>query len=292
MTMKKLSLGNTGVEISAVGFGGMPLSIQGRPAEHESKAVLNAVIDAGIDFIDTADVYCYDDDDLGHNERLIATALRERGVAEQIHVATKGGLRRPKGEWTRDASPRHLREACERSLRALGVEQIFLYQLHAPDPHVPLEASIETLGELQQKGKIKHIGVSNVTVEQLRVAQDLVDVVSVQNRLNPYFREAIETSVVAECERQKITFLAYSPVGGGRLSKKLPKYLVLQRIAEAHGASPHAVVLAWVRAQGKTVVPIPGSRHVEYVYDSAKAAELELTADEIRQINETEFSRA
>jgi aryl-alcohol dehydrogenase-like predicted oxidoreductase len=270
----------------------MHLSIDGKPPEAQAKKTLHAAMDGGVTFIDTADVYCIDDGDIGANERLIASVLAERNDRDSIRVATKGGLRRPKGDWTRDGSPRHLREACEQSLRSLGVDRIFLYQLHAPDPAVPLEASIETLGELQRSGKIEHIGVSNVTVEQIRVCQDLVDVVTVQNRLNPFFREAIESGVLRACEEQKITFIAYSPVGGGRLSRRVGEIPAVAEIAKKRGCSPHAVILAWVRAQSERVLPIPSARTPEHASDSAASAELALTASEVSAIDEAEFSRA
>ena len=273
-----------------IGFGGMPLSIQGRPPEDVGRRVLHAAIDAGLTFVDTADVYCLDDDDIGHNERLIASVLRERDDRDRILVATKGGLRRPKGAWTNDGSPKHIREACERSLRALGVDQIWLYQFHAPDPQVPFEKSVETFAELQRAGKCKYAGLSNVSVEQIDAASRIGKVESVQNRLNPYFRESL--GVAAECGRRGIAFLAYSPVGGGRLAKKLPQFELLQRIAGAHDCSVHAAVLAWVRAKGPTVIPIPGARTVEHATDSAKSICVELSKDEIAMIDETEFSRA
>src|SRR5437763_7056152 len=273
-----------------VGFAGMPLSIQGRPPEDSGRRVLHAAIDAGMTFIDTADVYCLDDDDIGHNERLIASALRERDDRDRIRVATKAGLRRPKGAWTNDGSPQHIRQACERSLLALGTDQIWLYQFHAPDPRVPFEKSVETFAELQRAGKCKYVGLSNVSIEQIDAASRIVDVQSVQNRLNPYFRESLD--VAAECGRRQIAFLAYSPVGGGRLTKKLPKFEVLQRIATAHGCSVHAAVLAWVRAKGPTVIPIPGARTVEHADDSARSVNVRLSQEEIAMIDDTEFSRA
>src|SRR5437763_3630733 len=150
-----------------IGFGAMPLSIQGRPPEEQGRRVLHAAIDAGMTLIDTADVYCLDDDDIGHNERLIASALRERDDRDRIRVATKAGLRRPKGAWTNDGSPQHIREACERSLRALGSDQIWLYQFHAPDPRVPFEKSVETFAELQRAGKGKHAGLSNGSIQAI-----------------------------------------------------------------------------------------------------------------------------
>jgi aryl-alcohol dehydrogenase-like predicted oxidoreductase len=270
----------------------MPLSIQGRPPEDEARRVLHAAIDAGMTFIDTADVYCLDDDDIGHNERLIASVLRERSDRDSIRVATKGGLRRPKGAWTNDGRPKHIREACERSLRALETEQIFIYQFHAPDPGVAFEKSVEAFAELQREGKVKHVGLSNVSVKQMDAAAKIVRFVSVQNRLNPYFREAIENGVVYECDKRGIAFLAYSPVGGGRLAKKLPQFPVLQGIARAHDASVHAVVLSWVRAKGTSVVPIPGARTTEHAIDSARSVVLQLTSAEIAAIDDAEFSRA
>lgn len=290
--MHYVQLGRSGIEISAIGLGGMPMSIQGRPGESQSRETINASIDNGVNFIDTADVYCLDDSDIGHNERLIAASLRDRADRNQIHVATKGGLRRPRGSWTSDATPQHLREACEQSLGSLGVDQIFLYQLHAPDPSAPFATSIRTLGELQRQGKIRFIGLSNVSVEQIRQASDLVEVVSVQNRFSPYFREAVDDGVIAECEKRQITFLPYSPVGGGRLSRKIPQFTVLTRIAEAHQVSPWSVALAWVRAHGRMVVPIPGASKPSSAIDSARSADLVLSPDEIASIDDTEFSRA
>ena len=267
--------------IGKIGFGGMPLSIQGRPPEARAHEVLQAVVAEGIDFIDTADVYCLDDNDIGHNERLIAP------FANKVNVGTKAGLRRPRGAWTRDASPNHIREACEQSLRALNVEQIWLYQLHAVDPKVGLEKSVEVFAELQRAGKCKYVGLSNVSVDEIERAKKIVDVQSVQNRLNPYFRESVD--VAQYCGENDITFLAYSPVGGGRLTKKIPKFEVLQEIAAKHDCSPHAVVLAWVRTKGKTVVPIPAARTVDHAVDSARSANVTLSADDIAAIDAEYF---
>jgi aryl-alcohol dehydrogenase-like predicted oxidoreductase len=285
--MQTVTLGDTGESVPAIGFGGMPLSTKGRPDEAQGVRVLHAAIDAGMTLIDTADVYCLDDSDIGHNERLIASALRDRAG---VRVATKAGLRRPRGAWVNDGTPKHIREACEQSLRALNTERIWLYQFHAPDPRVAFEKSVEAFAELHREGKFQWFGLSNVSVAQIDAASRILPVQSVQNRLNPYFRESID--VAQECARRRITFLAYSPVGGGRLAKKLPKFGVLQEIAQAHGASVHAVTIAWVRAQGETVVPIPAARKVEHALDSAKAAELVLTADELQRIDSTEFDRS
>lgn len=283
--MKYVDLGHTGEQVSAIGFGAMPLSIQGRPPEPQARQTLHAALDAGMTLIDTADVYCLDDDDIGHNERLIASVLAERGNAAGVRVATKGGLRRPRGDWTRDASPEHLREACHKSLVALGTKRIFLYQLHAPDPRVPFAKSVETLAKLKDEGKIEHVGLSNVSVDQIREARQIVDIQSVQNRLSPYFREPLENGVVDECARERITFLAYSPLGGKRLSQKIPNFVVLKKLGEKHGVSAHAIVIAWVRAKGRTVIPIPGASRPENARSSAATAAVELTAEQIASID-------
>ena len=285
--MQSTTLGDTGETVPVIGFGGMPLSTQGRPDEEQGRRVLRAAIDAGMTMIDTADVYCMDDRDIGHNERLIASVVRGR---DDVRVATKAGLRRPRGAWTNDGTPSHIREACEQSLRSLETGRIWLYQFHAPDPKVPFEKSVEAFAELQREGKLQHFGLSNVSVKQIEQASAILPVVSVQNRLNPYFRESI--GVAKECARRKITFLAYSPVGGGRLAKKLPQFDVLIDLARKHDRSVHAIVLAWVRAQGETVVPIPAARSVEHAIDSAQAAQIVLSEEDVAAIDETEFDRS
>jgi aryl-alcohol dehydrogenase-like predicted oxidoreductase len=291
--MHTRSLGPGACSVAPVGFGGMALSIAGRPTDETTGIrVLQAALDHGVTLIDTADVYCLDDTDIGHSERLIARALRDRpGDRDAVIVATKGGMTRPRGRWERDGRPEHLRRACDRSLRALDTDRIDLYQLHAPDPEVPLAESVGVLSELQRAGKIRWVGLSNVTVDDIDVASRSVTVVTVQNRLNPFFREALDAGVVAECDRRGIGFLAYSPVGGGRLNKRLPAHPVLQAIGRRHAVSPHALVLAWVLAQGRTVIPIPSARTVEHALDSLSAAAVALSREEIAAITGAEFSR-
>ena len=291
--METRSLGPGAPAVTVVGFGGMPLSTQGRPTKADAIRVLHALFDAGVTLIDTANVYCLDDNDIGHNEQLIAKALASwAGDPDDVIVATKGGMSRPEGRWEHDARPARLLTACDRSLAALGVERIALYQLHAPDPEVPLEDSVGALAELQRAGKIRWIGLSNVSVGEIERARTIVDVVTVQNRLNPFFREAVDTGVVEHCDEHGIGFLAYSPVGGGRLNKKLPHHPTLRPIARRYGISPHAVVLAWVIAQGPSVIPIPGARTVEHALDSLTAADIALTPEDLAAIDEAEFSRA
>jgi aryl-alcohol dehydrogenase-like predicted oxidoreductase len=271
----------------------MHLSIQERPSEEQGIRVIHAALDAGVTLIDTADVYCLDDNELGHNERLIARALKSwKGDRDAILVATKGGMRRPAGRWEMDGRPEHLRAACELSLRALGVERIDLYQLHVPDSRVPLSESVGALADLQRQGKIRWVGLSNVSVAEVREAETIVRVTSVQNRLNPFFREALAEGVVAHCEEQGIGFLAYSPTGGGRLNRKLPAHPVLQPMATRLGVTPHALVLAWVLARSPAVLVIPSARTVEHAVDSTTAAELTLSESDLAAITTADFSRA
>ena len=287
------SLGPGAPRVSAVGYGGMHLSIQDRPPEEQGIRVIHAALDAGVTLIDTADVYCLDDRDLGHNERLIAAALLSwGGNRDEVIVATKGGLTRPGGRWETNGRPEQLRAACERSLRALGTERIDLYQLHAPDSQVPLAESVGALADLQREGKIRWVGLSNVSVPQIWEAGSIVPVTSVQNRLNPFFREALSEGVVEYCESRGIGFLAYSPIGGGRLNRKLPKHPVLQPIAARLGVTPHALVLAWVLDRSPAVIAIPSARTVEHVLDSVGAAGLELGKSDLSAITAAEFSRA
>lgn len=287
------SLGAGAPQVSAVGYGGMHLSIDGRPPESEALKVLAAVLDAGITLIDTADAYCLDERDTGHNERLIACALSAwKGDRSRLVVATKGGVVRSGARWDTDGSPAHLRAACDRSLRALGTERIDLYQLHAPDPRVPLVESVGALAQLQQEGKVRWIGLSNVSVEEIRTAQTAASITAVQNRLNPFFRESLTEGVVRYCGENGIGFLAYSPVGGGRLNKKLSSHPVVAPIAARLGVSPHAVVLAWVMTQSPAVIPIPSARTVEHALNSVSAAAVSLDENDRSAIDAAEFSRA
>ena len=284
-------LGPGAAAVSAVGYGGMHLSIQGRPSEADALRVLAAVLEAGITLIDTADAYCLDEREVGHNERLIARALAAYPARADVIVATKGGVLRTAGRWENDGRPEHLRAACDRSLRALGVERIALYQLHAPDPEVPFEESVGALAELRQAGKIGWVGLSNVSVDQIRSAEAIVPITSVQNRLNPFFREALTTGVLQHCTARGIGFLAYSPTGGGRLNRKLPDHPVLAPMAHRLAVSAHVLVLAWALAQSPAVLVIPSARRVEHALDSLRAADLTLSRDDLEAIDRAHFSR-
>jgi aryl-alcohol dehydrogenase-like predicted oxidoreductase len=272
--MRFRKLGVNGPMVAEVGFGAMNLSISGRPNEADAIRALNRAIDAGVTLIDTADVYCLDDDDIGHNERLIAKALK--GRRNGVLIATKGGVRRPRGAWTNDARPDRLVQACDSSLRALGVSRIDLYQLHAPDPRVPFAESVGALARLREKGKVWLVGLSNVNAEQIDEASQIVPIASVQNRYNLLDRRAEWDGVLAACERLDIAFLPYAPLGGALQVAKLVSFGSLGEAAARLGVSPHRLAIAWILARSPVAIPIPGARRPEHIEDCTKAADLRM----------------
>lgn len=285
--MKHLhTLDNTTIEVPGIGLGAMPLSLANHPDEQAAFNVIDAFIDAGGRFIDTANVYCTDDHNVGHNERLLARALNRRNDNEYILIATKGGLRRPKGDWTVDASPEWLRQSCEQSLRDLEIDSHFLYQLHAPDPKVPLTESVGELARLQSEGKIQHIGLSNVDVEQIRLALSVTSIMSVQNRCNVFQRQAFTNGVIDFCAQSQISFIAHSPVGGHFQHRELSADTTLVDIAAAHAATPYQVMLVWLLMKNTAIMAIPGASRVQSIIDSMAALELELTTEEIARIDQ------
>jgi aryl-alcohol dehydrogenase-like predicted oxidoreductase len=280
-TMKTRWLGHSGIAVSSIGFGAMPLSIAGRPAESSAINVIHAALDAGITLIDTADVYCLDHRDIGHSERLVARALRDwSGSGDDVLVATKGGLERPGGDWKVNGHPEHLRAACESSLKALGVNAIALYQLHAPDDRVPFSETVGALAELKNEGKILHVGLSNVNVRQIETAEKIVPIAAVQNRYNPFERHAFTTGVVTACTERNIAFLAHSPVGGHRGHARTADDPTLNAVGARLGLSPYQVCLAWLLASSPVVIPIPGASHPSNARSSAAAADATLEAED------------
>ena len=261
------------LEVRRLGFGAMRITgdgIWGSPDDpDEARRLLRRVVDIGIDLIDTADSYGPE-----VSENLIAEALHP--YQDGLVIATKGGLRRTgPGEWPRDARPERLRECCEGSLRRLKLDRIDLYQLHAPDPNVPYEDSIGALKELQDEGKIRHIGVSNVSVEQLEQARGLVDVVTVQNRYNLTDRSSED--VLEACEEARIGFIPWFPLATGSLAEPGG---VLDEVAHAHDATPGQVALAWLLARSRVMLPIPGTSSIEHLEENLAAEELTLSDEE------------
>ena len=274
--------------VSAIGLGGMPLSIEGRPDDARAIATVHAALDAGITLIDTADSYHLLAGEVGHNERLIARALATYdGDTADVLVATKGGHLRPgDGSWTQDGSARHLIEAAEASRLALDVESIDLYQFHRPDPRVSFADSIGALKHLLDDGVIRMAGLSNVDVDQIEQAMEILDgrVVSVQNQFSPAFRSSL--GELRACAELGIAFLPYSPLGGianaGGLGGSNPAF---QEVADVHVVSPQQVALAWELSLAPVVIPIPGASRPETIRDSAAAASLELSEDELARLS-------
>ncbi|WP_406449581.1 aldo/keto reductase [Streptomyces sp. NBC_01622] len=275
------------VEVSAIGLGGMPMSIEGRPDEARSLATIQAALDAGVTLIDTADAYHLHADEVGHNETLIAKALASHDRGADVLVATKGGHLRPgDGSWTLNGSPEYLKEACEASLRRLGVEAIALYQFHRPDPRVPYADSVGAIRDLLDAGKIRLAGISNANPEQIRLANEILGgrLVSVQNQFSPAFRSS--EPELELCDELGIAFLPWSPLGGiSRAGELGSAYAPFARIAEKHGVSPQRVCLAWMLAKSPVVVPIPGASRPETIRDSAAAPELTLSAEEFAELD-------
>jgi aryl-alcohol dehydrogenase-like predicted oxidoreductase len=282
-TMPTRRLG--GLRVSAIGLGEMPMSLAGRPDEAQSVRTIHAALDAGVTLIDTADAYCRDGSELGHGERLVAKALAAwSGDRGRVLVATKGGHTRPGREWGLDGRPEYLRQACEASLRALGVEAIGLYQFHRPDPKVPFAESVGALAELKAAGKVRLVGLSNVSVDQVNQARELVDVASVQNEFSPRFRRS--EGELAFCAAQGIAFLPWSPLGGiGRGRDLGGRHRAFAEVAEAHGVSPQRVALAWELAKAPVVIPIPGASRPETITDSLAAAGLRLSDDDLSRLD-------
>ncbi|MGH3781470.1 MAG: aldo/keto reductase [Pseudonocardiaceae bacterium] len=262
--------------VNRLGFGAMRLTgdgIWGEPADRdEAKAVLRRVIELGINFIDTADSY-------GPNvsEELISETLYP--YPDDLVIATKGGLERPgPGQWPANGQPEHLIEACEGSLRRLKLEQIPLYQFHRPDPTVPLEDSIGALVTLKEQGKIRHIGLSNVTEDQLRRAQRLTPIVSIQNRYNVEDRQS--ESLVDLCEQEQMVFLPWAPI------QNLDRNRIVREIAQRYGATPRQIVLAWLLARSPSILPIPGTGSVSHLDDNVAAAAIKLTTADVASLTD------
>ena len=272
------------VEVSAIGLGGMPMSIEGRPDRARSVATIHAALDAGITLIDTADAYHQFADEVGHNESLVAEALSTySGDTSRVLVATKGGHLRPgDGSWTLDGSAAHLKEACEASLKRLGVEAIGLYQFHRPDPTVDYAESVGAVRDLLDAGKIRMAGISNASPDQIMQARDILGgrLVSVQNQFSPAFRSS--EPELELCDDLGIAFLPWSPLGGiSRAAGLGSTFKAFQEIADGRGISPQQVCLAWELAKSEVVVPIPGASRPKTILDSAKAVDVTLTAEEL-----------
>ena len=282
--MKRV-IGNSGIEVFPIGLGAMPLSLRGRPDEDQAKSVILAALAAGVDFIDTADCYCIDNSDFGHNESLVARTVKSSSSTTRVVIATKGGLTRPQGRWERDGRPESLRRACEHSLKSLGIESIDLYQYHAPDTAVPFAESIGELGRLREEGKITNVGLSNVEQHHIKIARTIVPIVSVQNKCNVLYKKDLNNGLLDYCGIEGITYIPYSPVGGGYGHKRLAGVDTLAKIAQQHDSSVYCIALAWLLCKGDHVLPIPGASRIDSIKDSVKAVDIQLSEEEVLSLD-------
>jgi aryl-alcohol dehydrogenase-like predicted oxidoreductase len=273
--------------VSAIGLGAMPLSTkEDRPSAADAEAVVHAALDAGVTLIDTADAYAADEAEFGHNEELVARALASYGGPGGVLVATKGGHTRSGTDWGLDGTPAYLRRACEASLRRLGVESIGLYQFHRPDPATPWEESMAGLRALVDDGLVQMVGISNADVAQIDVARAVVGpaLTAVQNQFSPGHRSS--AGELAHCADHGLTFIPWSPFGGVGAAKELgAQAQEFAAVAEELGVSVYQVTLAWHLAQADVVVPIPGASRPQSIRDSAAAADLQLSADQLARLN-------
>jgi pyridoxine 4-dehydrogenase len=272
-----LALGD--LEVRRLGFGAMRLTgrgIWGPPSDPENaKRVLRRAIELDVNLIDTADAYGPE-----VSEQLIAEALHP--YPDHLVIATKGGLTRSgPGDWARDGRPEHLKEACEASLRRLKLDRIDVYQLHAVDPKVPLEDSVGALAALKEEGKIRHVGLSNVSVDELRRAREIVELVSVQNRFN--LTDRASEDVLEACERDGLGFIPWFPLATGDLARPGGR---LDEIAAAHDAAPSQVALAWLLQRSPVMLPIPGTSSIEHLEENVAAAGVELSDEEMAALDE------
>jgi aryl-alcohol dehydrogenase-like predicted oxidoreductase len=276
-------------EVSAVGLGAMPFSMGDnvRPDEQQAIATVHAALDAGVSFIDTADIYAPSWDTMGHNEQIVARALAAYGPTDHVVVGTKGGITRGPGEaWGRDGSLAYLRTAVEASLRRLGRDVIDLYQWHRPDPSLEYAEVVGHLKTLQDEGKVRAVGISNANLEQIDIAVGVLGVdglASVQNEFSPRFLSS--RGELEHCGRLGVAFLPWSPLGGtGRAGEVGSRATVFAEVGRELGVSPQQVVLAWELSLGDHVIPIPGASRRETITDSARAAALRLDPGHIAKI--------
>lgn len=272
--------------INRMGYGAMRLTGQpgnfGPYPEWEAgQQLLRRAVELGVNFIDTAEAY-----GPGFNEELIAAALHP--YPENLVIATKGGINKPAPDNIQaDGRPENLRRGCEASLQRLKLERIDLYQLHRPDPKVPLAESVGALSTLQQEGKIRHVGLSNVTISQLEQVRQITSIASVQNRFN--ITERTDEAVLNYCTQHNIAFIPYSPLGAHPLKRGAPladAEGILAEIANRHGVKPNQIALSWLLHRSPNIVLIPGTTTLEHLEENIVAASIELTADEVEQLNQ------
>lgn len=279
--------------VGEVGLGAMPLSHDKRPDEADAIGTIHAALDRGVTLIDTADAYTPSDHGMGHNEELVAKAVREYGGdTSDVLVATKGGHTRDGADWGLNGRPEYLRQAAEASARRLGVEAVGLYQHHRPDPDVPYAETMGGLRDLVDAGLIRYAGISNADPDQIRAAASIIGdgLASVQNQFSPVYHSS--EPEIGVCEDLGLTFIPWSPFGGGRVAKEIGNLVPeFGKVAEVHDASPQQVCLAWMLAKSPSVIVIPGASRTASILSSIDAADLRLSEDEVALLDATQGTR-
>ncbi len=269
-----------------IGLGAMPLSLPGRPDEKDALDVLLCFFENGGNFIDTADVYGLDDQDRGHNEKLVAKAVKQFSNRSDLLIATKSGASRPNGGWAfGGGKPKMLRQACEQSLKNLGIETHSLYYLHGPDKDVPLADSLGELIKLKEEGKIRHLGVANVDLPELQLALTLTPLAAVQNRCNPFCKGDFSNGLIEFCHSQGLAYVPYCPLGGWSDHQKLAEHPDFQRLALKYRSTTYALSLAWLLQKGSHILPIPGMDKKEQIVINKAALSIVLEEEDISVID-------
>jgi len=270
-----------------IGLGAMPLSLTGRPNEKDALEILLCFFENGGNFIDTADVYGLDDQDRGHNEKLVAKAAKTLSNRSDLLIATKGGASRPNGGWSLGGGkPKMLRQACEQSLKNLCIETHSLYYLHGPDKEVPLADSLGELIKLKEEGKIRHLGIANVDLPELQFALSLTPLAAVQNRCNPFCKGDFSNGLIEFCHLQGLAYVPYSPLGGWADHQKLAEHSDFQRLALKYSATTYTLSLAWLLQKGNHILPIPGMDKKEQVIINKGALSILLEKEDISVIDQ------
>ena len=275
------------IGVHGMGFGALHLSLSPRPPEAAAIDLIIQVLDHGVRLIDTADCYCYGENDLHHNESLIFNALQQSPVGRsQAIVATKGGIVRPGGRWIVDGNPDRLRSTIARSFEALGGgAPIDLWQLHEPDPRYSISDTMDVLREAQNNGFIAKVGLSNVSLEEIQLAREKIEIVSIQNEYSPWVRSPERNGILEYCEQENLVFLAWGPLGGQRRCRQLLTIPKLAAIAAEKRVSPYTVILAWLMAQSSAVVPLLGTKRIDHFLELLPAATLRLSDAEVAELS-------
>ena len=264
----------------------MPFSVSGRPSEIESISIIEKFLELGGNFIDTADVYGLDDCDRGHNEKLLCKALKKIGAWDIVMLASKGGATRPDGGWAlRGGHPTKLRNVCEQSLINLQLTEHSLYYLHGPDPDVPLEDSIGELVKLKDEGKIKHIGIANVTLEELKLALAQTSIAAVQNRCNPFCKGDFKNDLIEFCNLNNIIYVPYCPLGGWMDHAKLASNELYKQLISKYQVSSYLISLSWLMSKGEHIIPIPGMDKKDHVISNFKSVNFKLQDEDIYKLD-------